>query len=173
MAKTKVVGTGKPQFSPHTKKPVISIWTDGACSNNGKPNAVGGWAFIARVTNRAGERLEKVKSGGAKEVTNNQMELQAVIEALKVLKRPSVVLLYTDSEYVAKAFLEDRIERWRENGWMTTKRTPVQNKEMWEELYDLVHNRQHNVKFRWVRGHDKDRMNKRVDELAVKAKLLA
>lgn len=151
---------------PESGLPVVMVWTDGACSHNGKSNARGGWAFIARH-----EDEERVKSGGVKTkgVTNNQMELRAVIEVFKVLKVPCEVRVHTDSEYVALAFSEGRLKRWMQNGWRTSEGKPVANKDMWQELVTLIKKGGHRVKVKHIQGHADDELNNRCDALAVKA----
>ena len=151
---------------PESGLPVVKAWTDGACQGNGRSNARGGWAFIARHKDE-----ERVKSGGVKTkgVTNNQMELRAVIEVFKVLKVPCEVHIHTDSEYVALAFSEGRLKRWMKNGWKTSDNKPVANKDMWKELVELIKKGGHKVKVKHVQGHANDELNNRCDALAVKA----
>jgi ribonuclease HI len=136
----------------------ICIHTDGACSGNPGP---GGWAAILQWKNN-----EREISGGAAQTTNNRMELQAVIEALKTLKRHCNVDLYTDSQYVRNGIME-WIKTWKKNGWRAADKKPVKNIDLWQELDAL--SVQHDVKWHWVRGHAGDEMNERVDQLAVAA----
>lgn len=135
----------------------ITIYTDGACSGNPGP---GGWGAILIM----GENRKEI-SGGAKDTTNNIMELTAVIEALKILKRPCKVNLYSDSAYVVNAFLQKWIYGWIKKGWVTANKEPVKNKELWMELYDLT--KVHDVTFNKVKGHADNEFNNRCDELAV------
>ena len=133
----------------------VSIWTDGACSGNPGP---GGWGALLR----AGDR-EKELSGGDVLTTNNRMELQAAIEALNALKRPSRVALYTDSQYV-KGGITGWIEGWKRNGWRTAAKKPVKNAELWQALDEAA--RRHEISWHWVKGHAGHAENERADALA-------
>ena len=133
----------------------VTIYTDGACSGNpGK----GGWGAILIYGNN-----KKEISGYSELTTNNKMELQAVIEALKLLKRQCEVDLYTDSVYV-KDGITKWINNWKKNNWRTSKKDDVKNKELWVELDELTN--KHNISWNWVKGHADDELNNRVDELA-------
>ena len=112
---------------------IVEIFTDGACSGNPGP---GGWGAILRYGT-----YEKEISGSDKETTNNRMELTAVIEALKLLKEPCEITIYTDSSYVCKAFTEGWIWNWIKKGWKKADKSPVLNKELWEDLvaYTVLH----------------------------------
>lgn len=138
--------------------PKIIVYTDGACSGNPGP---GGWGALLMWNGREKEIL-----GGEAETTNNRMELQAVIEALKVLKNPCDVTVYTDSKYVLNGATE-WLKNWQARGWKTAAKKPVENKTYWEELSDQLD--RHHVTFKWVKGHSGDPLNDRVDALAVKA----
>lgn len=140
-------------------KDIVKIYTDGACSGNPGP---GGWSAIL-INN--GKTLEI--SGGISATTNNIMELTAVIEALRRLQQPCIVEVYSDSAYVVNAFNQSWIENWKRNGWRTSDRKPVKNKDLWIELDKLVHI--HEVKFIKVKGHSDNAFNNRCDELAVSA----
>lgn len=134
----------------------IEIFTDGACSGN--PGA-GGWGVILRY----GE-TEKELSGGDAQTTNNRMELTAVIEALKALKRECEITLYTDSRYVMDG-VNEWMPNWKKNGWRTTnKKSAVKNLELWQELDSLLS--KHKIKWVWVKGHNGHPENERVDKLA-------
>ena len=135
----------------------VVIFTDGACSGNPGP---GGYGAILRYN-----RKEKEISGGSENTTNNRMELLAVIEALKLLKEPCDVQLYSDSQYVCNAFNLGWVEKWKSKNWMRTKKEPVKNPDLWKELYDLC--QKHNVTYNWVKGHDGHPENERCDRLAV------
>jgi ribonuclease HI len=135
----------------------VVIYTDGACKGNPGP---GGWGVYLR----SGAH-EKELWGGERETTNNRMELTAVIEALKALKRPCHVQLYLDSEYVRKGITE-WIRGWKAKGWKTAARQPVKNADLWLELDALVHGGVHQIEWRWVRGHTGDPGNERADALA-------
>ncbi len=134
----------------------VIIYTDGACSGNPGP---GGWGSILMYKDK-----KKEISGGAKETTNNIMEMTAVIEALKLLKYPCDVLIYSDSAYVVNAFNNGWIYNWYKNGFRTADKKPVKNKELWEELYGLT--KVHKVQFIKVKGHSDNEFNNRCDELA-------
>ena len=137
----------------------ITIYTDGACSGNPGP---GGWGAVLIFGNN-----QKEISGGAKDTTNNIMEMTAVIEALKLLKEPCVVNLYSDSAYVVNAFQEHWIEGWIAKGWVNSKKEPVKNKELWLEMIDLTN--KHKVTFIKVKGHSTNELNNRCDFLATTA----
>ena len=134
----------------------VIVYTDGACSGNPGP---GGWGAILMY-----KEFKKEISGGCKETTNNIMEITAVIEALKVLKKECEVEVYTDSAYVANAYNNDWINNWKANGWINSKKETVKNKELWLELDELV--KKYNVKFNKVKGHSDNEYNNRCDELA-------
>ena len=132
------------------------IYTDGACSYNPGP---GGWGAILFYGD-----LKKEISGGANETTNNQMELTAVIEALKALKEPCEVEVFTDSAYICNAFKQDWISSWLLNNWRNSNKKPVANRELWETLINLC--QKHKVNFNKVKGHADNEFNNRCDELA-------
>lgn len=134
----------------------VIIYTDGACSGNPGP---GGWGAILMYQGN-----KKEISGGKTNTTNNVMELTAVIEALKLLKYPCEVELYSDSAYVVNAFIQKWIDNWMKNNWKTSNKEPVKNQELWKELYDLT--KIHKVKFIKVKGHSDNEFNNRCDELA-------
>ncbi len=137
----------------------VTIYTDGACSGNpGK----GGWGAILIY----GDKKKEI-SGAMDETTNNQMELTAPIEALKLLKRPCYVKLYSDSAYVVNAFLQKWIDTWVKNGWKTADKKEVKNKELWMQLYEFT--KIHTVKWIKVKGHSDNVYNNRCDELATSA----
>lgn len=138
------------------KKYFVTIYTDGACSGN--PGA-GGWGAILM----AGDK-KKEFSGFDSETTNNKMELTAVIEALKALKKPCTVELYSDSAYVVNAFLQGWLDNWKANGWRGSDKKPVKNIELWQELDSLL--QVHDVKFIKVKGHADNEYNNRCDALA-------
>lgn len=142
-------------------RPTVELFTDGACSGNPGP---GGWAFLLK---HAASGSQKEGSGGDPATTNNRMELQAVIEGLKALTRPSIVDLYSDSKYVLDG-LESWIKGWKRNGWKTKAKQPVKNAELWRELDELRN--QHTVRFHWVKGHNDHPENERCDALAVAAR---
>lgn len=137
----------------------ITIYTDGACSGNPGP---GGWGAVLMLGD-----YKKEISGGNKETTNNIMELTAVIEALRLVKRPCKIKLYSDSAYVINAFQQGWIYSWIMKGWQTADKKPVKNKELWEELYKF--SKIHEIEFIKVKGHADNEYNNRCDELARKA----
>ena len=134
----------------------IEIFTDGACSGNPGP---GGWGAILRYGTE-----EKELSGGKEETTNNQMELMATIESLKILKGKCEVDITTDSSYV-KDGITKWIFNWKKNGWKTANKKSVKNQELWQELDEMVS--RHKVNWHWVKGHAGHPENERADELAV------
>jgi len=151
----------------------IAIYTDGACSGNGRDNARGGWAAI--LVDSSGERE---LSGTERSATNQRMELRAAIEGLRALTAPSEVTLYSDSAYVVSCFEDRWYDAWRDNGWRNKKKQPIANRELWEELLELVEAHGHVVGFKRVAGHaDKlgraldihEVYNQRCDRLAVAA----
>ncbi|MEN6369394.1 MAG: ribonuclease HI [Thermotogota bacterium] len=136
----------------------VTIYTDGACSGNPGP---GGWGAVLVAGS-----LRKEIQGGERDTTNNRMELTAAIEALKALRGPSEVDLYTDSTYVRSGITE-WIDVWKQNGWRrrSGKRwLPVKNEDLWRELDRRV--AEHRVRFHWVEGHAGHSENERADELA-------
>lgn len=134
----------------------VIIYTDGACSGNPGP---GGWGSILMYKGN-----KKEISGGLKNTTNNVMELTAVLEALKQLKFPCEVEVYSDSAYVVNAFNQKWIYGWIKNDWKNSSKEPVKNKELWQELYELT--KIHNITFIKVKGHADNEYNNRCDELA-------
>ena len=133
----------------------VEIFCDGACSGN--PGA-GGYGAILRFGGH-----EKEISGGALETTNNRMELTAAIEALRQLKRPCRVTLTTDSQYLVKGMTE-WLDGWRKRGWMNSRKEPVLNRDLWEQL--LAVSSAHTISWNWVRGHAGHAENERCDQLA-------
>ena len=138
----------------------VEIFCDGACSGNPGP---GGYGAILRYNGR-----EKEISGGEPHTTNNRMELTAAIEALRRLTRPCRAVVTTDSQYLVKGMTE-WIAGWQRKGWLNSKKEPVLNRELWEELIALAD--RHTVEWRWVRGHDGHVENERCDLLAREALL--
>lgn len=134
----------------------VYIYTDGACSGNPGP---GGWGAILMYNEH-----KKEISGALKETTNNIMEITAVIEALKLLKHKCNVKIYSDSAYVVNAFNNGWIHNWIKNGWKTSGKEPVKNKELWITLYEFT--KIHNIEFIKVKGHSDNEYNNRCDELA-------
>lgn len=137
----------------------VEIFSDGACKGNPGP---GGWGAILRYNG-----IEKEISGGESNTTNNRMELRAVIEALKRLKEPCNVILYSDSQYVCNALKLGWAKKWQQNGWMRNKKEPALNPDLWQELLQLYET--HTIDVRWVKGHAGHPENERCDKLAVQA----
>ncbi len=135
----------------------IDIFTDGACSGNPGP---GGWGAILRYNG-----VEKELSGSEKETTNNRMELSAVIEALKALKEPCEVTVYTDSKYVCDAIVKRWVYSWKSNGWCKADKKPALNVDLWEQLLALLE--KHTAEFIWLKGHAGHPENERCDKMAV------
>ena len=134
----------------------IKVYTDGACKGNPGP---GGWGVYIQSNED-----EKELYGGNPETTNNQMEMQAALEALKHLKdKDEVIELYTDSNYLRLGITE-WIHKWKKNNWRTAAKKPVANRDLWKEISDL--DEKMNVKWNWVKGHAGDPGNERADELA-------
>ena len=133
----------------------VYLYTDGACKGN--PGA-GGWGVLMRYRNH-----EKELCGGEAETTNNRMELTAVIEGLKALKRPCRVVICTDSQYV-KNGMEGWIHGWKKNGWKTAAKKPGKNDDLWKELDALSH--KHELQWTWVKGHAGHSENEKADALA-------
>ena len=132
---------------------MIKIYTDGSCLKN--PNGEGGWAFITIENDRIWE-----VSGGEESTTNNKMELLAIINALKFNSKNIDIEIYTDSQYVVNG-----ITKWIKN-WIKRDRKDIKNLELWMELYGLTLGK--NIKWNWIKAHNGDIYNERVDELAKK-----
>lgn len=137
----------------------VQIYTDGACKGNPGPGGWGAWLKSGAT--------EKELFGGELNTTNNRMELQAVIEGLRALKRPCKVTLYLDSQYVRMGITE-WIHGWKAKGWRTSTKQPVKNVELWQALDKLVAGGGHKIEWRWVKGHSGDPGNERADMLANK-----
>jgi len=137
----------------------VNIYTDGSCSVHSE-NTPGGWGAILQCNGK-----EKELSGSSLNTTNNIMEITGVIEALKVLKEPCEVNLYSDSQYVITG-MNEWLNKWKLNGWKTTKGL-VKNKDLWVELDKL--NNIHKITWNWVKGHSSNEFNNRCDKLATEA----
>lgn len=139
---------------------VVSIYTDGACSGNPGP---GGWGAVLLFKDQ-----QKEIRGGEPNTTNQRMELQAVIAALGSLKVTDWdITVYSDSAYVVNAFQQKWIDNWQKNGWRNSKKEPVANQDLWQQL--LVLTGKNRVKILKVKGHAGDKYNERCDELARQA----
>jgi len=134
---------------------IITAYTDGACRGNPGPGGWGAWL--------KSDQHEKKLHGGEPNTTNNRMELTAAIQALKSLKSPSTVHLYTDSTYV-KNGITSWLPNWKRNGWKTAARKPVKNADLWQQLDAEC--QPHQIEWRWVKGHSGDVGNDMADELA-------
>lgn len=133
----------------------VTIYTDGACRGNPGP---GGWGALLM----AGPHQREL-SGYEAMTTNNRMELMAALEALRALKNPSKVTLWTDSEYLRKGMTE-WLAGWKQRGWKTAAKQPVKNADLWQALDHVAS--QHDINWRWVKGHAGDPGNEAVDRLA-------
>lgn len=140
-------------------KPLVEIYTDGACSGN---PGHGGWGALLIFKGKKKEIF-----GYLETTTNNQMELMAAIEALKVLKKPCKVNLYTDSTYVQKGITE-WIYNWEKNNWRKRDNSPVKNIELWQKLQQEME--KHDIIWNWVKGHSDNEGNNTADRLAVEAR---
>lgn len=138
-------------------KKTVTIYTDGACSGNPGP---GGWGAILCFNG-----VEKEISGGERQTTNNRMELTGVISALKALKEPCIVELYSDSKYVVDALEKGWAVSWQKKGWVKSDKKPALNPDLWEALLNLCNI--HEVHCHWVKGHAENPYNNRCDALAV------
>ncbi|HTQ72456.1 MAG TPA: ribonuclease HI [Acidocella sp.] len=138
---------------------IVEIWTDGGCKPNPGP---GGWAAIMKF-----KGVVRELSGGAGDTTNNRMELTAAAEALSALKRPCIVKLHTDSEY-----LKNGITRWHQGwvrkNWRSSTGDPVKNMDLWQRILEAA--KPHKIEWLWVKGHSGNPMNERADELATAAR---
>ena len=143
----------------------VTIYTDGAARGN--PDGPGGYGTLLCFVDSRGQEHIRELSAGYRRTTNNRMELMAVIAGLEALTRPCRVTVYSDSQYVVKAFNEHWIDGWIKKGWKRGKNEPVKNVDLWKRLLDVM--RQHEVSFIWVKGHAGHPQNERCDELATTA----
>jgi len=143
-------------------KPKVTIYTDGACKNNPGP---GGWAAIL-ICDTQSESKEKIVTGSEKHTTNNRMELLGVINALNSLRVACNITLYTDSQYV-KNGITKWISNWRNKNWLTSAGSAVKNQDLWESLDSAT--QKHNISWHWVKAHNGNPFNERVDYLARQA----
>ena len=140
------------------KENLVEIFTDGACSGNPGP---GGYGAILKYR----EKIKEI-SGCEKLTTNNRMELTAIIEALKQLKRPCKIRIMTDSTYVVNGITK-WIHGWIKRNWINSQKKPVLNKDLWIQLLKLT--KSHQIEWKWIKGHHGHQENERCDELARKA----
>ncbi|MFW5632432.1 MAG: ribonuclease HI [Acetivibrio ethanolgignens] len=144
---------------------LVKIYTDG--SARGNPDGPGGYGTILSYTDQKGYEHIREYSCGYKKTTNNRMELMAAIIGLEALNRPCEVELYSDSQYLVKAFNEHWIDGWIKKGWKRGRNEPVKNVDLWKRLLEAK--KPHQVTFIWVKGHDGHPQNERCDELATTA----
>ena len=143
---------------------IVNIHTDGSCLGNPGP---GGWAVVIITP---GDMENRTLRGGDPRTTNNQMELRAAIEGIRGLEgifgsaQGLDVTLHSDSQYLCKAFNDNWIGGWLKRGWRTSKKQPVLNREMWEELIRVT--RGINITWQWVKGHSGDYFNEMCDRIA-------
>ena len=136
-----------------------TVYTDGACSGNPGP---GGWGAVIFDN----QKNQKNISGKEKDTTNNRMELMAPIMALKKIKSMSNVMIFTDSTYVKNGITE-WIKKWEKNGWKSSSKKPVKNKDLWIKLNDLC--QKNKVQWKWIKGHSNNKYNNLADDLATEA----
>lgn len=139
----------------------IEIYTDGACSGNPGP---GGWGAILRFRGRE-KVYEKELSGGEAQTTNNRMEMTALLEALRQLKEPCAIDLYSDSQYVIHALEKGWARGWRARGWEKADKSPALNADLWAPL--LAESEKHQITYHWLKGHSGHPENERCDRMAV------
>jgi ribonuclease HI len=137
-------------------RPVVEIYTDGACSGNPGP---GGWGAVLR----SGSHVKEICGGESAGTTNNRMELMAAIRALESLTKPATVRLHTDSSYLRNG-ITAWLPKWKRNGWRTSGKKPVKNADLWQRLEAAA--ARHQVVWLWVKGHAGDPGNERADALA-------
>src|SRR6056297_2050008 len=142
-----------------SSKDEVIIYTDGACSGNPGP---GGWGALLIWRGKKREL-----AGAEPDSTNNRMEMRAVIEALKALKRPCHVKIHSDSALIVNAFKQGWIENWQKRGWRKADKKPVENQDLWKEMLQAMDD--HKVSWIKVKGHADNELNNRVDRLAVEA----
>lgn len=140
-------------------QPTVILYTDGACSGNPGP---GGWAALLLWQGK-----EKEMTGGSPNTTNNRMEMMAVIEGLKALKRPCNVKIHSDSALIVNTFKKGWIQNWQKKGWKKSNKKAVENRDLWEAMLKVM--KSHSVEWIKVKGHADNMLNNRVDKLAVAA----
>jgi ribonuclease HI len=144
--------------------PHVELYSDG--SSRGNPGR-GAYGTILRYVKRNGDVVEREFSQGYRMTTNNRMELLGVIVGLEAMKRPCTVDVYTDSQYVVKAFNDHWIDGWLRRGWKNASKNPVKNVDLWKRLLEAM--KPHEVTYHWVRGHAGHAENERCDKLATAA----
>ena len=143
----------------------ITMYTDGAARGN--PDGPGGYGTILSFVDSKGQEHIKELSAGYQKTTNNRMEMMAVIAGMEALNRPCEITVYSDSQYVVKAFNEHWLDGWIKKGWTRGKNEQVKNVDLWKRL--LAAMEKHQVSFQWVKGHNGHPQNERCDELATTA----
>lgn len=143
----------------------VTIYTDGAARGN--PEGPGGYGAIIQFIDSKGSLHEKELSKGYRKTSNNRMEMMGVIAALEALIKPCEIDLYSDSQYIVNAFNQHWIDHWKKNGWMTSTKAPVKNKDLWERMLKAA--APHKIHFHWVKGHNGQPENERCDRLATGA----
>ena len=143
----------------------VTIYTDGACSNNPGEGGYGAILFYKKNNN---EVIQKQLSRGFRRTTNNRMELLAVIDSLKALKKPCNIELYSDSKYVIDAINQKWLDNWISKNWKLNTKNPVKNIDLWMEYIEV--SKVHKIKFIWVKGHNENKYNELCDKLAVSAR---
>jgi len=139
---------------------IIKIYCDGACSGNQNKNNIGGWGALLIFN----EKIKKI-NGGEKNTTNQRMELTACIKALEAIKSTKYPIeIYTDSAYLYNCIQQKWYEKWEQNGWKNSKKLPIENKDLWEKLLNLI--KKYNPTFIKVKGHSGDKFNDEADKLA-------
>lgn len=139
--------------------PTVILYTDGACSGNPGP---GGWGALLLWQGK-----EKEMTGGSPDTTNNRMEMMAVIEGLKALKKPCHVKIHSDSALIVNTFKKGWIQNWIKRGWKKSDKKPVENRDLWEKMLKAME--PHTIEWIKVKGHADNMLNNRVDRLAVAA----
>ncbi|WP_234570535.1 ribonuclease HI [Rhodohalobacter sp. 614A] len=139
--------------------PTVILYTDGACSGNPGP---GGWGALLLWQGK-----EKEMTGGSPDTTNNRMEMMAVIEGLKALKKPCHVKIHSDSALIVNTFKKGWIQNWIKRGWKKSDKKPVENRDLWEKMLKAME--PHTIEWVKVKGHADNMLNNRVDRLAVAA----
>lgn len=143
----------------------VTIYTDGAARGN--PNGPGGYGTVLEYVDSKGQVHKREYSAGYRKTTNNRMELMAAIVGLEALIKPCQVDLYSDSQYLVKAFNDRWIEGWQRKNWMRNRNEPVKNVDLWKRLLKAME--PHQVTFIWVKGHAGHPGNERCDQLATSA----
>ena len=141
------------------------MYTDGAARGN--PDGPGGYGTILSFVDSKGQEHIRELSAGYQKTTNNRMEMMAVIAGLEALNRPCEITVYSDSQYVVKAFNEHWLDGWIKKGWKRGKNEPVKNVDLWKRM--LAAKEPHQVSSQWVKGHNGHPQNERCDELATTA----